>query len=54
MSKVKPLSEALLEGRRHVTDYPAIVLEHRRRQYTSVFLFFRKLGRDAGTTASGA
>lgn len=54
MSKVKPLSEALLEGRRHVTDYPAIVFEHRRRRYTSVFLFLRKLGRDAGTTASGA
>ncbi|MGA3183888.1 MAG: methyltransferase domain-containing protein [Candidatus Dormibacteria bacterium] len=44
MSKVQPLSEALIEARRHLTDYPAIVFEHRRRQYTSVFLFLRKLG----------
>jgi len=43
IGKVKPLWEALLEARRNVTDYPAIVFEHRRRQYTSVFLFLRKL-----------
>jgi SAM-dependent methyltransferase len=42
MGKVKPLSEALIEARRGVTDYPGIVFEHRRRQFTSVFLFLRK------------
>lgn len=46
MGKVKPLSEALLEARRGVTDYPAIVFEHRGRQFTSVFLFLRKRGGD--------
>jgi SAM-dependent methyltransferase len=46
MAKVKPLSEALLEARRGVTDYPAIVFEHRLRQFTSVFLFLRKRGED--------
>jgi len=46
MGKVKPLAEALLEARRGVTDYPAIVFEYRGRQFTSVFLFLRKLGGD--------
>ncbi len=45
VARVKPLSDALLEARRGVTDYPAIVLEHRRRRFTSVFLFLRKLDR---------
>jgi SAM-dependent methyltransferase len=42
--KVKPLSAALLEARRGFTDYPAILFEHRRRRYTSVFLLLRKRG----------
>jgi len=45
LAKVKPLSQALIEARRGITDYPAIVLEHRRRHFTSVSLFFRRVAR---------
>ena len=45
LAKVKPLSQALIEARRGITDYPAIVFEHRRRHFTSVSLFFRRVAR---------
>jgi SAM-dependent methyltransferase len=44
LARAKPLSAALLEARRGVTDYPAIVFEHRGRRFTSVFVFLRRAG----------
>jgi SAM-dependent methyltransferase len=42
LRKVKPLGVAVEEARRGYTDYPAVLMGHRGRHYTSMMLFLRR------------